>query len=312
MALDHIKAQYNEVLTKSAYALLEDQMDFACVNDAIPMIPTTIRNGNYKVFKASDVRRRHAELRAGGTEFKNVNTQLEDKSFACKQRGYEENVDDLDRVENHMESLSEIMMENGMATYDIELATKLTTGVFGADKTGGSSFTKWSDPSSTPIKNIDDYKAEIKAKIGTNPDSLIITQDVFSALKNNTEILGRLKTTEDKKLTLEKLAFFFDLKNVYLMASAQTTTNQGQATQTISNIKSDIALLYFRGLGNGPVAPTTIKCYYNTQTYGAGTKGIILQDYRKEHITSDCLRLVLDFDIVVSMPEGGIFLTDVV
>lgn len=312
MALDHIKAQFNEVLTKRAIALLEGREDFACINGAIPMVPTTIFNGTYKVWKASDFRRRNAELRAGGTEFKRVNTQLEDKTFACKQYGYEEAIDDRDRVEGQVEDISAKMVEDGYATYDLALASKLTTGIFGADKTGGSSFIKWSDATSTPVANIDAYKAEIKAKIGVNPDSLLVTEDVFIALKNNKEILGLLKTTEDKKLTAEKLAYFFGLKNVYVMASAETTTNQGQATQTIANIKSDVALLYYRGVGNGPTAPTTLKCYYNTQTYGAGSMGIIIQDYREEKITSDIIRLVQDFDLVVSMPEGGIFLTDVV
>ena len=40
--LQHTDAQFDEVLTKRAVALLEDRTDFAVVNGAIPMIPTTV------------------------------------------------------------------------------------------------------------------------------------------------------------------------------------------------------------------------------------------------------------------------------
>ena len=59
--LQHTDAQFDEVLTKRAVALLEDRTDFAVVNGAIPMIPTTVFNGNYKVWKAADFRRRNIE-----------------------------------------------------------------------------------------------------------------------------------------------------------------------------------------------------------------------------------------------------------
>ena len=316
--LDYTTAQFNEVLTKRAIALLEDREDFACINGAIPMIPTTVLNGTYKMWKASDFRRRHSEKHANGTEFKRVNTQLEDKTYSLEEYGYEEVIPDRGRLEGQAEDISMQMVEGGYATYDIALATKLVAGVFGADFTGHATtadathFIQWSEATSNPVKNIDDYKAIIKAKIGTNPDSLLVNQDVFNALKNNATILALLKTTEDKILDASKLARFFGLKNVYVMASAETTTNQGQATQTIAQIASDVALLYYRGAGNGPVSPTTLKCYYNTATYGAGNNGVIIQDYREPKIASDVIQLVQDFDLVVPMPEGGLLLSDVI
>ncbi len=316
MALDHVEAQYDEVLTKEAYGLLQDRMDFAVAQGAIPQIFTSKRNGNFKVFSASDFRRRNSEKRVGGTEFKQVNTHLEDKSYSCEQFGYEENVDDDERVDNHMEQLSEKMMEDGLATFDIALSEILVAGNFGADYTGvasgptGTQFIQWNQASSTPITDIKDLKLVIKAKIGKNPDSLLIGEDVYNALTENAQILARLRNDADKEVTTATLAKFFGLKNVFVIGSSQTDTNQGQATQTMSDIVSDVALLYYRGAGNNEIAPSTLKFYcYNK--YGANTNGVYIETYRKPAITSDCIRVRSYYDIVVQMAEGGVLLSDV-
>ena len=319
MALGHVEAQYDEVLTKEAYGLLQDRMDFAVAQGAIPQVFTTKKNGNFKQFTAADFRRRNAEKRIGGTEFKQVNTHLEDKSYACVQFGYEENVDDDDRVDNHMEQLAEKMMEDGLATFDLALSAKLVAGKFGTDFTGQASgaayasnqFNKWSTAGATPITDIKEMKRVVKAKIGVNPDSLIIGEDVLNALTENAQILARLRNDADKDVTTATLAKLFGLKNVYVVASAQTTTNQGQATQTMGAIISDVALLYYRGAGNNEFSPATIKCYCYAK-YGSATKGVFIETYRKPAITSDCIRLRQYFTVEIQMAEGGLLLADVI
>jgi len=319
MALDHIEAQFEENLTKEAYGLLQDRMDFAVANGAIPQIFTPVRNGNFKVWSATDFRRRNSEKRAGGTEFKQVNTHLEDKSYSCQQYGYEENVDDDEQIDGHMNALAEVMMEDGLATFDLALKAKLVAGQFGTDFTGqasgadyaSSQFNKWSTAGATPITDIKEMKTRVKAKIGVNPDSLLIGEDVFNALTENAQILARLRTDADKEVTTATLAKFFGLKNVFVIGSAQTTSNQGQATQTTANIISDVALLYYRGTGANAVTPSTIKIYcYNK--YGSNSAGVFIETYRKPAITSDCIRVRSYFDITIQMAEGGLLLTDVI
>lgn len=314
--LQHTDAQFDEVLTKRAVALLEDRTDFAVVNGAIPMIPTTVFNGNYKVWKAADFRRRNIEKRANGAEFKRVNLGVEEKTFSCEQEGYEIPVADRNRLEGEMEDTTAKMVEDAYAQFDIRLAEKLTAGNFphahqGAAQAATDKFVKWDLAGSNPIADIKKYKAEIKARLGVNPDSLLITEDVYIALTENATILARLRTDADKEITTAKLAQFFGLDNIYVMAGAETTTADGQAPE-IGAIKSNVALLYYKGKVAGATNPSAVKCFYNTNTYGAGTNGIIIQTYREEKITADVARVVQDFTIVVSMADGAILLTDVI
>lgn len=315
--IQHTDAQFDEVLTKRAVALLEDRADFAVVNGAIPMIPTTVFNGNYKVWKAADFRRRNIEKRANGTEFKRVNLGVEEKTFSCEQEGYEIPVADRNRLENEMEDTTAKMVEDAYAQFDIRLAEKLVAANFphahqGAATATAGKFVKWDVANSNPIADIKKYKAEIKKRLGVNPDSLLITEDVYTALTENATILARLRTDADKEITAAKLAQFFGLDNIYVMAGAETTTADGQDEQEIGDIKSNVALLYYKGKVAGATNPSAVKCFYNTNTYGAGTNGIIIQTYREEKITADVARVVQDFTIVVSMADGAILLTDVI
>lgn len=320
MALQHTDAQFDEILTKKAVALYEDRMDFAVAGQgAIPMIPTPVINGSYKKWKASDFRRRNVEKRASGTDFKRINLDLEDVAYSCKEQGFESAIDDRDanQIENAFEDMAMKMVEDGFAQFDIELTANLVSSVFTNYKTGHATtadsthFVQWSEATSTPIDDIDAYKVLIKGQLGVNPDSLLLTEDVFLALKKNAQIIARMSTSADKIVTLEKLKTFFGIPNIYVMAGTQTTTADGQATQTIADIATDTALLYYRGSNDSALTPSAIKCFYNTSNSGSGTNGIILETYRDNQKRSDVARLVQDFTIKATMPEGALLLVDV-
>ena len=48
-------------------------------------------------------------------------------------------------------------------------------------------------------------KLEIKHALGVNPDSLLITEDIFNALTENATILARLRCDADKELTFKEI-----------------------------------------------------------------------------------------------------------
>lgn len=308
--IQHTDAQFDEVLTKQAAALLEDRTDFAVVNGAIPMIPTTVFNGTYKVWKAADMRRRNVEKRANGSEFKRVNLGVEEKTFSCNEEGYEVPIADRNRLPGELDDTANKMGEDAYANFDIRLAETMNSTYFTQYKTGATDFTKWSDASSTPITDVKDYKKAVKNAIGVNPDSMILTEDVFIALTENAQIIARMSTCVDKKVTVQKLSEFFGIKNIYVMAGSETTSFDGADAATFDGIKTDTALIYYRGTVDGASNPSAVKCFYNTATY-AGNNGVSIQTYREEKITSDIVRVVQDFVIKVTMAEGAMLLVDV-
>lgn len=303
--IPHTEALFDEVLTKRAVALLEDRADFAVMNGAIPMIPTGgALLGNYKVWKASDFRRRNIVRRASGTDFHRADLGLEPKAFRLEQMGYEIAIDDRENLPGEMEATSAKMIEDAYANLDIELAGMLTATVF-TNNTAVA--TKWNVASATPIEDVTNAIEAVKGRLGVKADTMLISEDVFVALKNNAQILARLRTDADKIITLEKLAGFFGLKNIYVMAGTETTSADGQEPATFGAIATAKCLVYFKG-GEGVSAPSAIKCFYNDNE----TRGMaIIETYRDNFRRSDVVRVIQDFDIVVTMVEGAQLLTNV-
>lgn len=304
--IPHTEALFDEVLTKRAVALLEDRADFAVMNGAIPLIPTGgALLGNYKVWKASDFRRRNIVRRASGTDFHRADLGLEPKAFRLEQMGYEIAIDDRENLPGEMESVSAKMVEDAYANLDIELGKMLTATVF-TNNTAVT--TAWSNASSTPIEDVENAIQAVKGRLGVKADTMLISEDVLVALKNNAQILARLRTDADKIITLEKLAGFFGLKNIYVMAGTETTSADGQEPATFGAIATAKCLVYFKG-SEGVTAPSAIKCFYNDNE----TRGMaIIETYRDNFKRSDIVRVVQDFDIVVTMVEGAQLLTGIV
>lgn len=304
--IQHTEALFDEVLTKRAIALLEDREDFAVMNGAIPMLPTGgALLGNYKVWKASDFRRRNIVRRASGTDFKRADLGLESKAFRLEQMGYEIAVDDRDYIPGQLEDTSAKMVEDAYANLDIELASLLNTTNF----TNYTAVTNaWDTATGTPIEDVQNAIKVVKGRLGVAPNSMLISEDVYYALLNNAEILARMKTTADKIITKEVLASFFGLRNLYVMAGYETTTADGQPTQTIGAITTGKCLVYFKG-ESGVTSPSAIKCFYNDNE----SRGLaIIETYRDNFKRADIVRVIQDFDIVVTMVDGAQLLTNVV
>lgn len=77
-----------------------------------------------------------------------------------------------------------------------------------------SGTSQWSDPASTPTKDIEEAKEAIRSAIGMYPNLLILGAPVFTGLKQHSEITDRFKYTSSKSITTDMLAGLWDLENV--------------------------------------------------------------------------------------------------
>jgi hypothetical protein len=108
----------------------------------------------------------------------------------------------------------------------------LTSGVWGTDKQGSSDFTQWSDSSSTPVSDVLGWKEDVLKTTGFSPNRAITTPDVYRTLKTNTDITGKMKTTDDKVVTMNLMARLFELDQITVL----DTINSG-ATGFMSSKK---------------------------------------------------------------------------
>jgi len=79
-----------------------------------------------------------------------------------------------------------------------------------------SGTSQFSDDSSNPIGVIDDGKNAVCAKIGQDPNTLVIGQDVWQKLKRHPQLKGMISDNQNKIVTLNLLKEFFEIENVVI------------------------------------------------------------------------------------------------
>lgn len=86
---------------------------------------------------------------------------------------------------------------------------------YGADNklalTGGS---KWDDPASAPMADIEEAKDRVRTTCGVEPNRMAISNAGFKALKHHPKIVERFKYTTAESVTAKMLAGLFDLDEV--------------------------------------------------------------------------------------------------
>lgn len=83
-----------------------------------------------------------------------------------------------------------------------------------SNKTTLSGTSQWSDGTSDPIRDVDDYKDAVRAKVGLMPNTILLPAAVFKKVKNHPKILDRIKYTGRESATAEILAGLFGIENV--------------------------------------------------------------------------------------------------
>lgn len=73
---------------------------------------------------------------------------------------------------------------------------------------------KWTDPDSDPVAQMDSAKEAVRAKIGTYPNTLVLSPKTFLALKNHPKLIDRFKFTSSAVITEQMLAALFDIAKV--------------------------------------------------------------------------------------------------
>lgn len=134
-----------------------------------------------------------------------------------------------------VQDIIQLHTENAAAA----LATNLAN--YSADNKvtlAGSS--KWSDPSSTPTKDIETGKEVIRSKIGRRPDTVILSAKAFAALNSNPSILDRVKYTGRDSVTTDILAGLWNMPKVAVGEAVFE-----QADGTLADVwGSDVVLAY--------------------------------------------------------------------
>lgn len=230
-------------LTDYSFGLTQDDGAFVA-GVASSTIPVMQEAGKYDVYPPGYFWRDEAKVRPLGGRPAQVGYAIESDTYAAEEWALEHVVDDRTRKNSRIQSridenATRLLTSKMMIRADRIWATNFFgTGKWGMEVTGVASnpgadeFLKWTDAASTPISDVEDWKQQIAAATGMEPNVLVLGANVRKALKNHPEFIDRTKYTSSAAISNAVMAALFEIENVRVARALYNTAAEKLPTDT--------------------------------------------------------------------------------
>jgi hypothetical protein len=187
-------------------------------------VPVEKQSDRYWIFGKEHFRV-NDDRRAPGTTANEIKWDFSHDTFFCEGHALRHFIPDEEMQNNDGDidleiEATELVSGGILLNKEIDCAKKITDSnnydpalVFA---TGGSNPLKWSDPASDPVKNVEDAKTLIHKASGLRPNTLIISEPVFKALRIHPKLLGVFKNTEVSLVPLNFMREFFQVQDILI------------------------------------------------------------------------------------------------
>lgn len=293
----------NKPLTNISVAWLQTAP--ALADMIFPIVPVENQSDVYFEFNQADFSRIEMRKRAPGAESVTAEYRVDaSATFFCDTYAVKKSIPrevrrNSDRPLDPDKNAAQFLMQQAKLKREKTFATDFwTTGVWGTDVTG-STVGLWSDDGSDPIAQIETYKAAVLAATGYLPNTLGMNYAVWAKLKNHPAILDRVKHTSRGVLTEDMVAGLMGLKRIAVGMLNETTSKEGNSTQTLSAILGNHALLSYVPDSPGletPAAGYTFAWNGDETTGGMGVDGVRAYRYYDPKTRCDWIDVEASYD----------------
>lgn len=304
----------NRPLTNISIAFIQKSTDYVA-DKVFPQVPVMKQGDRYFVYTKDYWFRTGAQKRAPGTESAGGGFALDNTpSYFADVWAFHQDVDDqtrgnADQPLNLDRDATLFVTQQLLLRRELQFFSKyIKTGVWTGDPAGDFvPAIKWGNAGADPMNDIDTEKAVIRTQCGFLTNTLVVTEDVFFALRNNAAVLDRIKYTQRGVVTKEILAALFDVENFLVAAGVINTAAQG-ATAAMQYIASNSGLLVYANPTPSLMQPSGGYIFSWVGYFGAGASGNRIKTFREERIASDRVEGEMSFDMKVVAPEMGVYL----
>lgn len=297
------------ILTNMSVAYMQDANSFIA-SRVFPTVQVAKQSDKYFVYDQGSFYRDQAKVRADGTESAGSGYGLSTATYSSSVWALHKDIGDQVRA-NSDAPLDPDMDATRFLTHQMLIRQErdwasnyFTTGVWDTDSTPS---TLWSASGSDPIGNIETAKNTVMSNTGYLPNTLVLSYNVYSILKNHPDFVDRFKYTSAESITPELIARIVEVDRVLVMKGVYNSAAEG-ASASYSQIGDKDALLCY-------VAPSaglmTVSAGYNFVWTGVGGglgTSTAVSRFRMDHLRSDRLEIESAWDFkVVASPLGYFF-----
>lgn len=297
------------ILTNMSVAYM-NEMDSFVASRVFPTVNVQKQSDLYFTYTQADFYRDQAKVRADGTESAGSGYGLSTDTYSSKVYALHKDIGDQVRANSDAPldpdmDATRFLTHQMMIRQERDWASKFfTTGVWDTDSTPS---TLWSASGSDPIGNIETGKNTILSDTGYLANTLVLSYNTYSVLKNHPDFVDRFKYTSADSIGPDLMARILEVDNVFVMKGVYNSAAEG-GTASFAQIGDKDALLCY-------VAPQaglmTASAGYNFVWTGVGGglgTSTAVSRFRMDHLRSDRLEIESAWDFkVVGSPLGYFF-----
>lgn len=303
----------DQYLTTFSESYQQDASNFVAAA-ASSLIPVAMESNKYVIYPRGYFWRDEAQIRPLGGRPVQVAYKTDSGQYLAEEWALEHTIDDRQRNNTDApirldENATKLLTGKQMIRADrIWCQNFFTAGAWDMEASGLTDFTPFNDHSSTPLSVIDDYRENIAAATGMMPNTLVLGSAVKKALRNNPDILDRIKYTQRGSVTNEILAALFEVDKVIVARSVYNSAAEG-ADDNINFIADPNAmLLAYIDPNPGLDSPTAIANFGWTGLIpGANDFGGVIERGRDDRAHSDYFQSRQAFDLKQVSQDLAVF-----
>lgn len=308
----------NALLGNLAVKYILGEHMYAAAN-IFPIVPVDKQSNNYVVYDKGDFLRDEAAERAPATESEGGNFDIDTTPYyLCRNFAFHKDVDDdsRDNADKPMDPDRDAMAyclqkllikrERMFVNNFVKAGVWTTqyTGVSGEPST--NEVKKWSASGSKPVKDVDMWVNAIEEQTGMRPNVLGLSPDVMSALKDNTDIIGRIQYTQKGIITTDILAELFEVDKVVVLRGTYNTAAKGAAT-SMARMVSGKLLLAYAAPHPSTETPTAGSMFAWKGRFGNSRLGSRISKFRMDELKADRVEAELSFDPKCVAPDLAVY-----
>lgn len=306
--------------------------DAFIADKVFPIIPVQKRSDVYFQYSKEDMFRDEVQERGQGAESAGGNFNVTQKDpYYCRKFAYhyditQEEKTNYDSPLNVERDATEWLVGKMLLNREKRFVdTFFKTGVWGTDMTGttgtpgSAQFKKFSDPTSDPVQTINDIMLKMASSTGKKPNFIIMSPDIFYALKNHEDIIDRIKYTQKGIVTLDLIASLFEVEQIYIpwgiINPGKQTPDYSEANDKTQFIYQNKMLVGYRTQRPSLKEPTAGYIFAWTGLEGAGNAfGTRINRIKMDQLGLGTERLEIEaaYDQRIICSDMGTFLSDVV
>lgn len=274
-------------LTNISEAFIQNADSFVA-DKVFPIVPVQKQSDLYFRYLKEDWFRDEAVQRAPGTESAGGMYEIETDTYFCHKYAFHRNITQEERANQDEplnadnDSVEFITQKLLLRREAVWAGAYFTPGVWGTQLTGvdagpgPNEILRWNVAGSTPIEDVSQAKMDIASVTGYRPNTLVLGANVYEALRNHDDILGRIVFTQRGLVNTEILASLFDVERIVVGWAVENSAIKG-ATEDTDFMLGNHALLTYSAPSPGLKQPTAGYIFAWTGLMGAGAYGNVIR-----------------------------------